>query len=148
MGLWGALKPPRFYLRGHLTVHAVAFAIVAGHMLWRAEVYTPATWRGLLFIVTWAHPYSWAAIFTALAVLKGAAAAAYPRLAPAALIGGIMVFSWWTVGLAAAALQAQQGATILPAVLAGLVVGEHFAALSMLERSRGGRWRWTPDDGG
>lgn len=137
-----ALWPPGTYLRGHLFLHAAAFTVVAAHMALFPALYTPHTWRGLLFIIAWAPPWKWAIVFAALAALKLTAAIFYPKLALPALIGGAVVLIWWAVGLTFAAFAAPNGddmrATIIPAVLAVLCFLEHFAALSLMD----GRRRW------
>ena len=142
-----ALWPPGFYLRGHLFVHAIAFMAVAWHMATYPERYTPDTWRGLLFIVTWANPRVWAGIFVVVALGKLAGGIFYPKLAMVALLGGVVILCWWTVGLAFAAFTpgpTEMQATIIPAVLAALALGEHFAAITLLD----GRRRWRDSFGG
>ena len=144
-----AWKPPRFYIRGHLFVHAIALMIVAAHMALFPGIYTPDTWQGLLFIVSWASPRHWAVIFALVALLKLLAGFIYPRMAVVAIIGGVLIMCWWTVGLTFSAFVSPNGdvdrATIIPAVLSALVLSEHFAAASL--RIGSGR-RWVDDQDG
>lgn len=133
----GTYWAPRTYLRGHLFVHAAAFYVVAASLAIQPERYTPDRWRGLLFIIAWATPTEWAAVFCGLATLKLASGFLYPRLARPALAVGAAVLTWWTVGLALAWWDSN--ATVIPLILAALDLGEHFAAATLLDGRR--RWR-------
>ncbi len=132
----GMFRPPEFYLRGHLFVHAVAFYIVAASMWAQPERYAADRWRGLMFLVAWATPRQWALVFAVLATLKLTAGLFYPRVAKPALVGGIVVLTWWVVGFGFAWVDSD--ATIVPAVVTGLDMAEHYVAASMLD----GRSRW------
>jgi hypothetical protein len=133
----GSFQPPEFYLRGHLYIHGLAFYVVAAGMWFQPDRYVADRWRGLMFLVSWATPREWALVFCALATLKLAAGLFFPRAARAALIGGIVVLTWWVVGFGAAWVDSD--ATVVPAVLAGLALAEHYVAASMLDTRR--RWR-------
>jgi hypothetical protein len=133
----GTFRPPEFYLRGHLCIHALAFFIVAASMWLQPDRYAADRWRGLLFLIAWAPPRQWALVFGGLATLKLAAGLFYPRIAKGALIGGIVVLTWWIVGFGAAWVESD--ATVVPGVLAGLALAEHYVAASMLDSRR--RWR-------
>jgi hypothetical protein len=133
----GTFRPPEFYLRGHLYVHALAFSIIAASMWLQPDRYRADRWRGLMFLVEWATPRQWAIVFAALAILKLLAGLFYPTAARAALIGGLVVLTWWTVGFGFAWVDSD--ATIVPTVMVGLDLAEHYVALSMLDRRR--RWR-------
>jgi len=133
----GTFRPPEFYLRGHLYIHALAFYIVAASMWFQPGRYATDRWRGLMFLVAWATPRQWAAVFVVLATFKLAAAVLYPKIAKVALVGGIVVLTWWVVGFGFAWLDSD--ATIVPAVVTGLDLAEHYVAVSMLDSRR--RWR-------
>ena len=138
LSLWrGTFRPPEFYLRGHLYIHALAFYIVAASMWFQPDRYATDRWRGLMFLVAWATPRQWAAVFVVLATFKLAAAVFYPKIAKVALIAGIVVLTWWVVGFGFAWLDSD--ATIVPAVVTGLDLAEHYVAVSMLDSRR--RWR-------
>ena len=100
--------------------------------------YAADRWRGLMFLVVWATPRQWAAVFAALATLKLAAALFYPAASRVALVGGIVVLTWWVVGFGFAWVDSD--ATVVPAVVTGLDLAEHYVATSMLD----GRRRWRP----
>lgn len=134
----GAYRPPEFYLRGHLFVHALAFYVVAVSMWLQPGRYATDRWRGLLFLIAWATARQWALVFAILATVKLAAALFYPAVAQVALVGGIVVLTWWVVGFGFAWVDSD--ATIVPAVVTGLDLAEHYVATSMLD----GRRRWRP----
>jgi hypothetical protein len=134
----GTFRPPEWYLRCHLFVHALAFYVVAASMWLQPDRYAADRWRGLMFLVSWATPGQWAAVFAVLATLKLAAGLFYPRVAQAALIGGIIVLTWWVVGFGFAYVDSD--ATIVPAVVTALDLAEHYVAASMLDGRR--RWRY------
>lgn len=133
----GIYWPPRIYLRGHLFVHAAAFYVVAASMWLQPDRYNADQWRGLLFIVRWAPPRTWAVVFAVIATSKLISFFIYPRIARPVMVACLVVVTWWVVGFAFA--WADSDATVLPAVLAALDAGEHIAALTMLDRRR--RWR-------
>jgi hypothetical protein len=133
----GTFRPPEFYLRGHLHVHALAFYIVAASMWFQPDRYSADRWRGLMFLVQWASPRLWALVFCALASLKLLAGLFYPAAARAALVFGIVVLTWWVVGFGFAWVDSD--ATIVPMVMTALVLAEHYVAASMLDSRR--RWR-------
>lgn len=134
----GTYRPPEFYLRGHLYVHALAFYIVAASMWFQPGRYASDRWRGLMFLVAWATPRQWAVVFAALATFKLVAAISYPKTTKVALVGGIVVLTWWVVGFGFAWVDSD--ATIIGAVVTGLDLAEHYVAASMLD----GRRRWRP----
>jgi len=134
----GILRPPEFYLRGHLYVHALAFYIVAASMWLQPGRYAADRWRGLMFLVVWATPRQWATVFVVLATFKLVAAIFYPKIAKVALVAGIVVLTWWVVGFGFAWVDSD--ATIVPAVVTGLDLAEHYVAVSMLDS----RHRWRP----
>jgi hypothetical protein len=132
VGYWA----PATYLRGHLAVHAFAFWTMAASMWLQSERYTFGTNRGLLFLVAMFTPKQWALIFGLVGTVKAVAALTYPRLARWVVLSGMLVLSWWAVGFATAWLVGNS--TILGLVAWTLLLGEHFAALTLID----GKHRW------
>jgi hypothetical protein len=131
---------PSTYLRGHLIVHGLAFLTIAGSMWFQADRYTFGTNQGLLFLVTSFTPREWAVVFAASGTVKLLASLTYPKVARLSLLVGMLLLCWWAVGFILGWLYG--GATILGVVAWGLLLGEHFAALTLLD----GRKRWREDE--
>lgn len=130
---------PSTYLRGHLAVHGLALCAIAASMLLQPGRYTAATSLGLRWLAGALTPQEWGLVFVAVGVTKLAAFLVYPRLALPTLLAGMALVTWWAAGYAAAWLWG--GATILGAIAWVLLVGEHVAALTMLDGSSRRRWR-------
>lgn len=127
---------PSTYLRGHLIVHGLAFCTIASSMFVQSERYTFTTNRGLLFLIGFLTAREWAVVFLVAGIAKLAASLVYPKLARTTLLVGMGLLTWWAVGFVFSWLYGD--ATILGAVAWGLLIGEHFAALTMID----GRKRW------
>jgi hypothetical protein len=133
----GVYWAPTTYLRGHLFVHAIAFAVLAWSMGFQPHRYTPATLQGLFFLVQWLTPRQWAVAFGVIAILK-LAAGFTQRLTVIAIIGGIVLVTLWTIGFGFAWIF--DHSTALGFVAFGLLLGEHFAATTLVD----GRPGWPP----
>lgn len=138
----GVYWAPSTYLRGHLFVHAAAFLVLTWSLWAQPERYTLRTLQGLFFLIQWLSPDGWAVAFLAVALLKLVAGFAYPRLSVAAIVAGIVLLTVWTIGFAFAWLW--DHATAIGFVGYALVLGEHFAALTMLDGRR--RWQTRPSE--
>jgi hypothetical protein len=133
----GAYWPIRFYVRGHLFVHGLAFLAIAASMWLEHGRYTEATLRGLIVVVSHIDARTWAAVFGVVGAAKIAAGFAYPKLARLAIVAGAMLLCAWAVGFVFAWLF--DSATILGPVAWVLLLGEHVAALTLLD----GRRSWA-----